>query len=53
MYHSQRPAPGETLREPFAPGTGGSENFRIPALATLTDGTLVAACDARWDHTGD
>lgn len=53
MYHSQRPTPGETLREPFAPGTGGSKNFRIPALVTLADGTLVAACDARWDHTGD
>lgn len=53
MYHSQRPAPGSTEREPFAPGTGGSENFRIPALVTLADGTLVAACDARWDHTGD
>lgn len=53
MYHSQRPAPGITLGEPFASGTGGSENFRIPAMVTLADGTLVAACDARWNHTGD
>jgi len=53
MYHSKRPAPGGTLSEPFAPGTGGSGNFRIPAMVTLSDGTLVAACDARWDHTGD
>ena len=47
------PCPGETAAAPFAPGTGGSQNFRIPALATLEDGTLVAACDARWNHTGD
>ena len=47
------PCPGETAAAPFAPGTGGSQYFRIPALATLEDGTLVAACDARWNHTGD
>ena len=53
LFHNPRPCPGETAREPFAPDTGGSENFRIPAMVTLADGTLVAACDARWDHTGD
>ena len=53
LFHSPRPCPGVTVSEPFAPGTGGSQNFRIPAMVTLADGTLVAACDARWDHTGD
>ena len=55
MNRSQtpRPCPGVTVSEPFAPGTGGSAFFRIPAMVTLEDGTLAAACDARWDHTGD
>lgn len=53
LHHSPRPGSGETHSQPFASGTGGSENFRIPALVTLADDTLVAACDARWDHTGD
>ena len=39
--------------QPFASDTLGSDNFRIPALVTLSDGTLVAAADARWDHTYD
>lgn len=46
-----------TMKEdqPFASGTLGSDNFRIPALVTLSDGTgtLVAAADARWNHTQD
>lgn len=53
LHHSPRPGSGETNLQPFTPGTGGSRNFRIPALAALKDGSLVAACDARWDHTGD
>ena len=52
MMHG-RPAPGSTEGQPFLPGTGGSGYFRIPALAVLEDGTVVAACDARWDHWGD
>ena len=52
MLH-ERPAPGCTGGQPFLPGTGGSEHFRIPALAALEDGTLITACDARWDHWGD
>lgn len=39
--------------QPFASGTLDSQNFRIPALVTLSDGTLVAAADARWNHTQD
>lgn len=29
--------------------TAISKNYRIPALITLSDGTLLAAADARWD----
>ena len=50
---SPKPANGTTEGQPFAPGTGGSQNFRIPGIVTLNDGTLIAACDARWNHTGD
>ena len=46
---SKKPSGGTTEGEPFPAGTGGSDNFRIPALVTLSDGTLVAAADARWD----
>ncbi len=48
-----KPEDGVTDDQPFAPGTGGSANFRIPCLTTLDDGTLVAACDARWNHGSD
>lgn len=48
-----RPADGQTSGQPFAAGTGGSQNFRIPAMVTLDDGTIVAACDARWNTTAD
>lgn len=50
---SEAPKPGATHSQPFSPGTGDSQNFRIPAIVTLKNGTLVAACDARWDHDGD
>lgn len=48
-----KPADGTTTSQPFSGGTGGSTNFRIPALVTLSDGTLVAAADARWNHSSD
>lgn len=48
-----KPEDGTTVGQPFPSGTGGSQNFRIPGLVTLDDGTLVAACDARWNHGGD
>lgn len=48
-----KPADGTTKKQPFAAGTAGSRYFRIPAMITLGDGTLLAAADARWDHTGD
>ena len=51
---------GNTKDQPFAKGTAGSNQFRIPSIITLkhqTDeklnGRLVAAIDARWNHTGD
>ena len=50
---STKPEYGTTVGQPFAPGTGGSTNFRIPGIVTLNDGTLIAACDARWNHSGD
>ncbi len=48
-----KPADGVTEDQPFAPGTGGSQNFRIPCLVSLDNGTIVAACDARWNHGSD
>lgn len=48
-----RPANGTTSGQPFPSGTAGSTNFRIPAMVTLNDGTIVTACDARWDTTED
>ena len=50
---TNKPENGTTEGQPFAPGTGGSQNFRIPGIVTLNDGTLIAACDARWNHAGD
>ena len=50
---TDKPENGTTEGQPFPAGTGGSANFRIPGIVTLNDGTLVAACDARWNHTGD
>ena len=42
-----------TMNQPFESGTGNSQYFRIPALITLPDGTIVASADARWETTGD
>ena len=47
------PQPGTTQNEPFAPGTGGSDNFRIPSIITLDSGRILAAIDARWNHLAD
>lgn len=49
----QKPQDGTTPAQPFAAGTGGSQNFRIPGIVTLANGTLIASCDARWNQTGD
>ncbi|MBR5020020.1 MAG: exo-alpha-sialidase, partial [Oscillospiraceae bacterium] len=50
---TQKPANNITTGQPFAAGTGGSNNFRIPGIVTLNNGTLIAACDARWNGTAD
>lgn len=50
---STKPADGTTTGNPFVRGTGGSNSFRIPAMVTLNDGTIVAAADARWNTTYD
>ena len=47
------PAITGTYDAPFERGRGGSNSFRIPAIVTLSDGTLVAAADARWNTTYD
>lgn len=48
-----KPENGTTTDNPFTQGTGGSNSFRIPAMVTLSDGTIVAAADARWNTTYD
>ena len=48
-----KPADGSTVGQPFPSGMGGSHSFRIPAMVTLSDGTLVAAADARWNTCYD
>lgn len=53
MIVGARPQSGMNRGNPFLRGTGGSSSFRIPALVTLADGTLVAAADARWNATFD
>ena len=53
VTYADKPADGTTQDQPFRAGTGGSQNFRIPTIATLDDGTIVAATDARWNWTMD
>jgi hypothetical protein len=37
----------------FSGGDGGSRSYRIPAVATAKDGSLVVATDKRWDNNAD
>jgi len=37
----------------YAPGDYGSRNWRIPAICTLNDGTLLAVNDRRKHNEGD
>ena len=53
ITYAERPENGTTQGQPFAPGTGGSQNFRIPGIVALDNGTIVASTDARWNHAGD
>ena len=41
------------VNNPFGVGTLGSTYWRIPAMVTVDDGTVVAAADARWGHGSD
>ena len=47
-------AGGETVPDkadnPFESGVLNCEKMRIPALLTLRDGRVMAACDLRWSH---
>ncbi len=47
-----KPKNGTTGNRPFVSGTP-SENYRIPGMVTLDDGTIVAVADARWDKQQD
>lgn len=46
-------ADASTQTQPFPSGTLDSRYFRIPAIVTLNDGTVVAAADARWNSSDD
>lgn len=48
-----RPEDGTSYGSPFVSGVAGSDNFRIPQIVTMNDGTLVAQADARWDAQMD
>lgn len=56
-----KPADGTTAEQPFPKtlfleehnSSSGFTRFRIPALTTAFDGTLIAATDIRWDICGD
>jgi hypothetical protein len=37
----------------FTPGDAESKNYRIPAIITAADGSLVTVTDKRWNHSGD
>ncbi len=49
----QKPVDGVSYHQPFADHMAGCENYRIPCILTMPDGTLVAAADARWDDEQD
>ncbi len=42
-----------TYEQPFNAGTIGSQTFRIPALITLNDGSVLAGADIRYGHGSD
>ena len=50
---TEKPANNTTTGQPFPYGTANSENFRIPGIVTLNDGTLIAISDARWTTNVD
>lgn len=42
-----------SYEQPFAAGTMGSDTYRIPAILTLNDGSVIAAADMRYGHGQD
>ncbi len=48
----EKPCDGFSDRMPFDPASGSAQ-FRIPAVVTMDDGTIVAAADARWNTHAD
>ncbi len=44
---------GTSRNQPFVKGDTGSQNFRIPALLTLTNGWVLAVSDIRWRTSAD
>lgn len=53
LHIEKKPKNGITRKQPFASGTAESQFFRIPGIISLDNGTLIASCDARWNHDGD
>lgn len=43
----------QSYYQPFDKGTQGSQLYRIPAILTLNDGSVLAAADMRYDHGSD
>lgn len=43
----------KNYEQPFAKGTLGSQQYRIPALYTLNDGSVLAVADMRYAHGQD
>lgn len=50
---ANKPENRTTTGQPFNANTGGSSMFRIPAMVTTKNGTIVAAADARWNSISD
>lgn len=45
--------PGTGKMELFKSGESGYDTYRIPAIVTTNEGTLLAFCEGRKDHGGD
>lgn len=52
LLHAAEPVPAEPIVL-FRSGDAGSKYYRIPALVTTTQGTLLAVADRRNDHHSD
>ena len=49
----EEPAPHHLAVRVRQGGEGGVASYRIPGLVTSKQGTLIAACDARWANSTD